>query len=388
MWFSNVSVVLSEETLPHGSICIEDGIIADVREGPAPHAHSAPFDASGLVAIPGIVDLHGDMIEREIEPRPGSRFPVEMAVHELDKRLAATGVTTSYAALSFADLARNEQSQNGLRVENVARTIVQTINQMRPDLLTDMRIHARFEVTYPNAIPVLESLIDQAQIHMISLMDHTPGQGQFRDLETYVRYMTNWLKTERAVVEANAQELMAGQSQAIHNLREVGTRAQQHGLVLASHDDDTPEKVALMAEVQTTISEFPITLEAARAAKERGMWIAMGAPNALRGGSHSGNLSAADVLEAGLLDILMTDYYPAAPLHAAFHWAQQERLPLHQAIRLVSTNPARAAGLTDRGALVPGLRADIVFIRPDPTPRVVATLCRGRFVHRTDPALY
>jgi len=386
MWLSNLSVVLADQTLPQASICVEDGHIAEIRPGPAPQG--SKFSGSELIAIPGIVDLHGDMIEREIEPRPGSQFPVDIALLELDKRLAAAGVTTHFAALSFAEFTRSDASANALRVEEVARNIVQTINRLRSSLLTDVRIHARFEITYPNAVPVLEALIEEDQLHLISLMDHTPGQGQFRDLEAYVSYMTNWLKAERAEVEATVRQLMAGHDQAIHNLREVSALARQHGVVLASHDDDTVEKVELMADVQTVISEFPITADAARAAKARGMVVAMGAPNALRGGSHSGNLSAKEVLQAGLLDALMTDYYPAAPLHAAFAWAQQGLLPLHAAVNLIAANPARAAGLTDRGALEPGQRADIVLIRPGLTPRVVATLCAGRFVFCTDPALY
>jgi alpha-D-ribose 1-methylphosphonate 5-triphosphate diphosphatase len=384
MWLENLKIVLPDAVLDRGAIGIEAGQIVEVREGDAPTRDA--FNGAGLWALPGLVDLHGDMIEREIEPRPDSFFPVELALRELDKRLAATGITTAYAAFSFVEWSLQNKQAAAVRIDQTVRRMIHEINALRPTLLTDLRIHARFEITYPNAIPVLEELIAEGQIQMVSLMDHTPGQGQYRDLESYVAYISRWLNTDRTGVEESMRRLLANKGQALNNLWEVGGFARRHGLVLASHDDDTVEKVQLMAEVGTSFSEFPITLAAAQAAKERGMWVAMGGPNALRGKSHSGNLLARDVLQAGLLDILMTDYYPAAPLHAALRWVEEGLVTLPQAAALIATNPAQAAGLADRGRIGPGTQADLVLVKPGATPQVAATLRQGRFIYRAELA--
>ncbi len=385
MWIDQLALVLPDRVIERGAIRIEDGYIAAIRNGDAPQP--ATIHGAGLLAMPGLVDLHGDMIERELEPRPGSRVPLEIALRELDKRLAATGITTAYAALSFAEWAKKEGDSATLRFEEAVRQMIHEINVLRPTLLTDFRIHARFEITFPNAVPILEELIAEGQLDMVSLMDHTPGQGQYRDLESYISYMARWLNVDRRDVETSARELMEGQAQALQNLRAVGNFARNHSLTLASHDDDTVAKVALMAEVGATFSEFPITLEAAQAAKAAGMWVAMGGPNALRGASHSGNMSAKSVLQAGLLDILMTDYYPAAMLQAAFAWVNAGLLTLPAAAKLVADNPARAAGLHDRGRLVEGMRADLLLLKLDSLkrfPKIIATLRNGRFIYRVD----
>lgn len=256
---------------------------------------------------------------------------------------------------------------------------------MRRHLMTDVRVHARFELTHPNAGPVLTDLIEQEQVQMVSLMDHSPGQGQFRDVEGYVRYMVKWLGAERSSVERMVQRLgqMKQETAPLRTLRAISRLAQEHGLILSSHDDDTEDKVALMGDLGATISEFPITTDAAHAAKSRGMWVAMGAPNALRGRSHSGNLSALDALTLGALDILLSDYYPPALLHAPFSWAEQGLLPIHEAIKLVSTHPAQAVGMLHTGALVEGKQADLVIVDPEPLPRVVATMRAGRFIFQS-----
>lgn len=381
MQLNNLTIVQEETVIDNGAITIDGGLITSISH--QSQHNSSAFDGAGLIAIPGMIDLHGDMIEREIEPRPRSRLPVEMAVLELDKRMASAGITTSFAALSFAHFGgMEEDTEPSLRVENVARHIIEEIDRIRPQLLTDIQVHARFEVTYPNAVPVLGALIEKGLVKLVSLMDHTPGQGQFRDLEQYISYMANWYQTDRSGVEANIQQLMDGKEQSLHNLQEIGKLAVEHGLLLASHDDDTRDKVAMMGDAQVTLSEFPITLEAAAAAKERGMWVAMGAPNAMRGKSHSGNLSAKDALDAGLLDILMTDYYPPAMLQAAFQWIADGALDLPEAVRMVATNPAKAARLTNRGSLSEGFAADIALIAPGAYPRVVATMRNGQFVYR------
>ncbi|MFB9991604.1 alpha-D-ribose 1-methylphosphonate 5-triphosphate diphosphatase [Deinococcus oregonensis] len=368
-------LVLPDTVLERGSLRIEGGQIAEIIEGPAPRAH---LHCSGLTALPGIVDLHGDMLEREVEPRPGAQFPIEMSVMELDKRLAAAGVTTAYAAVSFA-----ENKQKGhIRTEERARELVQGVGRLAESLLVDFRIHARFDVTNQRAAPVLSELVAQGLVDLVSLNDHTPGQGQYRNLEAYLEFMTRWQDLPREEVERRLQErLTQAQPVAWEVVEHITRLAAQAGLPVASHDDDTADKVDLVQKLGATLSEFPVTFEAAHEARRRGMQIIMGAPNALRGSSLTGNLSALDALEAGLLDILASDYYPAALLQAVWLIAAKGLLTLPQAMQLVSRNPARAVGLHDRGRIEIGTQADLVLVDALPHLRVAATLRSGRFIY-------
>jgi alpha-D-ribose 1-methylphosphonate 5-triphosphate diphosphatase len=377
LWLSELRLVLPDRVLESASLRIEGGRVAEVREGPAPHPD---LHCAGLTAIPGLVDLHGDMLEREVEPRPGAQLPLEMSLLELDKRLAAAGVTTAYAAISFA-----EHRQKGqIRTEERARELVQGVAGLRTGLLVDFRVHARFDITNPRAAPVLTELLGEGLVDMVSLNDHTPGQGQYRDLEHYLGFIARWRDQSREEVEARLQERLLQARDvpvAWEVVAEVAQLAAQNGLRLASHDDDTPAKVELVHKLGASISEFPVTREAAQEARQRGMAVVMGAPNALRGGSLAGNLSALEALQAGLLDILAADYYPAAMLQAAWTIAARGYLSLPQAIGLVTLNPARAVGLHDRGSLVPGQQADLVLLETSPRLRVVGTLRQGRFIY-------
>lgn len=384
MWLSDFQVVLPDRVLPRASVRVEAGRIAEVVEGPAAGAGLA--GEGSLLLMPGIVDLHGDMIERELEPRPGAGFPVEMAVLELDKRLAATGVTTAYTAVSFSD----SRTFGHVRSEARAREIIETIVRLRGVLLTEMRVHARFEVNNERAAPVLRDLVAAGAVDLVSLTDHTPGQGQYRDLERYVRYISHSKGRDRAEVEATARERVAerrARPQTWELVREVTELARAKGIPLASHDDDLPAKVALMQDLGATISEFPVSLEAAAEAKRRRMWTVMGAPNALRGISLSGNLGALETLRAGLLDALAADYHPAALLRAAFATAGGGLLPLPEAVALVTSGPARAVDLDDRGRIAVGLRADLAVVEPLPVPRLRAAVREGRFIYADERIL-
>ncbi len=376
MWLSDVRLVLPGGVLPNASLRFEHGVIAELKDGPVA---KADLLGTGLTAIPGLVDLHGDMLERELEPRPGAAFPISMSLLELDKRLAASGVTTAYAAISFS-----EHRAKHIRSEERAKEIVEGVAAWRGSLLTDMRIHARFEITNHRATPVLKHLLAAQMVDMVSLNDHTPGQGQYRNLEQFIQYISAWQGKSREEVESNVRERMkksADAPPAWEVIAEVTALALKAGMVVASHDDDSPEKVGLVHSVGASLSEFPVTLEAAKAAQEHGMQIIMGAPNALRGSSHSGNLSALEALEHGVLDILASDYYPAAMLRAAFSMVERGLLSLPAAINLVSLNPARAVGMQDRGSLEVGQRADLVLIDHNDHDRVVATLRGGKIIY-------
>ena len=387
MWLTDAQLVLPEGVI-RGALRIEDGVIAEVIEGQPSAADVVPL--SGWTIVPGIVDLHGDMLERDIEPRPGAMFPVELALYELDKRLAASGITTAYAAVSFA------WQQSDLRSQEKAQEIIRVINAKAPELLVDMRVHARFEMTNPNTAPILEALIAAQQVQLISIMDHTPGQGQYKNIPKYVDFMTRWLGFDPQKLGV---DIISRITQAVEEktteprdwglAAEVARLARRSGIPLASHDDDTAEKVAQQHALGVTISEFPVSEEAARAAHEHGMYTIMGAPNAYRGASTSSNLSARDAIRKGLVDILATDYFPAAMLHSAFLLARSGELALHEAVKLISQNPADAMGLHDRGRIAVGRRADLVLVETSGEhPRVRGTLRGGVPIYRDSAALW
>lgn len=373
MWIADTRLALPDRVVPGGALRIEGGRIAEILEGPP---RGPALDGAGLLLMPGLVDLHGDMIEKEVEPRPGAAFPLDVAIGELDARLAASGVTTAYAGLSFA-----EGKAKHLRTEERARGVIEAVARLRPALRVDLRVHARFEVTNQRAEPVLRDLLARGLVGLVSLTDHTPGQGQFRDVEQYVRWQSHAYGEDPEKAAARARERM-GVPPAWEVARGVTALAREQGLPIASHDDDTAEKVRLMHELGAGISEFPVTLEAAAEARRLGMTTLMGAPNALRNASMTGNATARSVMEAGLLDMLAADYHQGAMLPAVFGWAREGLLPLHEAVALVTRNPARAASLEDRGALAAGHRADLVLVDDaGPAPRARAVWRAGRLIH-------
>ncbi len=377
MWITNIDIVLPDHIITRGAIQLDGPRIVAIQDADAPAtSHERVIDGHGLTAIPGIIDLHGDMIEREVEPRPGARFPLAMAIHELDKRLAACGVTTAYAAISFYGANDDEALRSGAH----AQALVAAIVQLRATLLVAHLIHARYEVPTPVVAAALLPLIETRQVDLFSLTDHTPGQGQFRDVERFIAATAKWRNADPQQVagEIHAQiATMHANTDVWDTAAALVALARSQRVLVASHDDDTPAKIDRMLAFGATISEFPVTLEAAHAARQRGMCVVMGAPNVLRGGSHSGNVSALDAIAAGAVDALAADYAPAALLQAAFIIARNEVLPLYAAVNLISRNPAVALGLHDRGALAIGMLADLVLVEPGACPRVRATLRRG-----------
>lgn len=374
MKLSNINLVTSFGSFKDSSIEVQNGFIYKLHLGK--EICGIP---EGPTLIPGIIDLHGDMIEHVIEPRPGSKFPFDMSIRELDKRHAASGVTTAYVAISFAHYVEKDND-----LETFTRDLISEVCRMTPTLAVDTRIHARFELNYPSTKTMLKELINKRQVNLVSLMDHSPGQGQFRDLENYVNYMSTWynVSPEEAKNEIQSQLKNPKSWETIKDLSEL---AKTHDLPIASHDDDSAEKVKLMHKQNASISEFPVTLEGAEAAKAHGMWTIMGAPNALRGKSHSGNLSAIEALKAGFLDALASDYYPAALLQAIFALSEKGILAFHEAVNLVSLNPARAAKLIDRGELKENLAANFILI--DPKHRdVMMTFRQGQIIYTSNLA--
>ncbi|MEQ9055585.1 MAG: alpha-D-ribose 1-methylphosphonate 5-triphosphate diphosphatase [Roseovarius confluentis] len=374
MWIKNVRAALPSG-LGKVSVHIDGNRIAEISD-PVNVSPENP----GLLLLPGFVDMHGDMIEREIEPRPHVKMPMELGLRDLDKRLAGSGVTTAYASVSF-----NPMSAYGhVRSYEHSMHILRSLKAMRPCLSIDHRVHARFEINYPKALSVVEELIADGTVDLVSLTDHTPGQGQYRDLERLFKRIEKEGKSPeeaRAQVAERIREKKSNAGDAMATIRAMAALCARSGVRLASHDDDTPEKVALMSDIGAVISEFPVTLAAARAARDEGMMTAMGAPNALRGESYSGNLSARDAHREGVLDILAADYHPSAILPAILALADTDPGGIAAVSKLASANPARALGLSDRGEIRVGQRADLVLASDEGIGHVVATISGGRVVY-------
>jgi alpha-D-ribose 1-methylphosphonate 5-triphosphate diphosphatase len=377
MWLSDFRVVLPDQVI-HGSVRIEAGRIAEVVEGPV---GNAALSGDGLLLMPGFVDMHGDMVEREVEPRPNVRMPMELGLRDLDRRLAAAGVTTAYAAVSF----HPGSAYGHIRHFDNTSAIIRALKAMGGVLKVDHKVHARFEITFPDALRVVEGLIAEGSVDLVSLTDHTPGQGQYRDIEAHVARVARekGLSPEDAEAEITRRiaEKRSTAGDMAATLRAISDTCRRHGVALASHDDDTVEKVALMQALGAGISEFPVTVEAATEARARGLATAMGAPNALRGQSYSGNLSARAAHAAGLLDILASDYHPSALLPAVLELAKADPNGLAGSTRLATLNPAKALGLTDRGAIAPGMLADLLIADDTGIGHVRSTLRAGAKIY-------
>jgi len=370
---THATVVLANELRSNLTVLIEGDRIAALD--PDQTAGAVEIDLDGQILMPGMIDLHCDALEKEVEPRPGVTFPLDLACAQADRRNAAAGVTTVFHALSFAN------REFGVRNNNVAAQIGRAIHAWQPHALIDNKFHARFEVNDPTAQPILSDLFDEGMIELISFMDHSPGQGQFRDVESFRRYIANVYMADDAVLDAIIEQKTKGATGATARMQQLAAKARTCNVAIASHDDDTEAKIAIVGELGATISEFPINLETALVARTRGMSTLFGAPNILRGKSQSGNMRALDAVTAGVADCLCSDYSPVSLLPAVMKLPELAEISLSRAIGLVTRNPARAAGLHDRGEIAPGKRADLVAVqRVGNLPHPGQVWSRGRLV--------
>lgn len=354
-YLTGAQVVLENETLQDAAVLIADGNIVAID--PASSSGAQEIDLRGQILMPGMIDLHCDALEKEAEPRPGVHFPFDFACAQADKRNAAAGITTIYHALSFAN------AELGVRNNATAAELARAVHAWQEHALVDNRVHARYEITDPTAPEVLNALLDKGEIHLLSFMDHTPGQGQFKSVDAYRNFLSRTYKKDDAEFEALlAAKLAQGESAKVR-MELLAERARALGVPLASHDDDQPEKVEVVKALGVTVSEFPINLPTARAARSAGLSTLFGAPNVVRGGSQSGSMRALDAVKEGAADCLCGDYSPAALLPAVMKLPELAGLPLHEAVALVTCNPARAVSLDDRGSIAAGKRADLLAVR-------------------------
>ena len=354
--FRNARLVLADEVV-EGSVAVDDGVISGLDAGAA----QAGEDLEGDYLIPGLVELHTDHLENHYRPRPGVFWDAMASLHAHDVQIAGSGITTVFDAVRIgSDLDMPQMREHaGLLIDAVCAA------RQQDWLRAEHLIHLRCELPSADVIEHFESFVDHPETRLISLMDHTPGQRQFTSLETYKLFYKKQLGVTQDEVERYlAAALAQHERYSAPNRRHLVQRSRALQLAMASHDDATLAHVEEAVADGVAIAEFPTTLEAAAAAHDAGLAILMGAPNVVRGKSHSGNISATDLVRAGLLDILSSDYVPFAPLQAAFALPQRvEGFGLPAALATVTRNPARAAGLDDRGEIAIGKRADLVRVR-------------------------
>lgn len=354
-YLTGAQVVLENETLNDAAVLVSDGRIIAID--PASSFGAKEVNLSGHILMPGMIDLHCDALEKEAEPRPGVHFPFDFACAQADKRNAASGITTIYHALSFAN------AELGVRNNATATALARAVHAWQQHALVDNRVHARYEITDPTAPEMLNELLSQNEIHLMSFMDHTPGQGQFKSIDAYRNYQTRTYKKDVVEFEAMlAEKLVQGEGASVR-MEQLAQHARALGIPLASHDDDRPEKVKMVKELGVSVSEFPINLETAKAARAAGLFTLFGAPNVVRGKSQSGSMRALDAVCEGVADCLCGDYSPAALLPAVLQLPELAGIKLHQAVALVTCNPARAVNLLDRGSISLGKRADLLAVR-------------------------
>jgi alpha-D-ribose 1-methylphosphonate 5-triphosphate diphosphatase len=354
MILTNAQIVLPDHIIA-GQLTVEDGMIATIEPG----SRGAGLDCEGDFLIPGIIDLHTDNLERQVLPRSNARWPSRSALLAHDAQCAVAGVTTIFDALCLGDIGFEKERLN---------TFIDGQRDLAALAGTDLLkaehfLHLRCELPSPMMLDLLDAAITDPLVRLISLMDHSPGVGQYADIETY-RQMRASEGHHPDAITAMIDQLQQSRARwTLPNRAAVLNRARDHGIPVASHDDRTLAEVRDNHRDGIAIAEFPVTEEAAACARTHGIAIIGGAPNIVRGGSHSGNVAVLDLVRAGLIDALASDYVPASMIEAAFACVTQGVLALPAAIALISTRPAALVGLADRGRLAPGLRADLVQVR-------------------------
>ena len=353
---TNAILVLPDALLP-GTLVLRDGLIAEVQPGrsQAPGA----IDLAGDHLIPGVIDVHTDNLERQVQPRATARWPSRSAFLSHDAQTAAAGVTTVLDALCLGDLGfdaeRTETFLNGVKdLDFLSATGL---------LKSEHFLHLRCELPAADLMPLLETAADHPAVRMVSLMDHSPGVGQYADIERYRAMRARAMPL--AEVEKRIDKLLS-QRERLRGpqRRALLERIAHRDLPLASHDDWREDEIAENEADGIMISEFPVSMLAAEAARRHGMQIIAGAPNLVRGGSHSGNVAAADLVRAGLVDVFASDYVPPAMIEAVWRAAAETGISLPAAVATITDAPARMLKMADRGRIEAGRRADLVRVRP------------------------
>lgn len=372
---TNARIVLPGDVIA-GTIVVERGRIADVQPG---RSHlAAARDLDGDYVIAGVVDVHTDNLERQVSPRANARWPSRSAMLAHDAQCAVAGVTTVLDALCIGDLGF-DPGRGQTFLDGVADlTSLTRAGVMKAEHF----LHLRCELPAPDMRAALDPVADHPRVLMVSLMDHSPGVGQYRDIGRYKAMRMRQRNMSDAEVTQRVEELLDQQARLVGpNRRWLLERVRHRDLPLASHDDDNAEAVRRNLDDGIRISEFPVDMQAALAARDLGVEVIAGAPNIVRGGSHSGNVAAAELVRAGAADAFASDYVPAAMIEAAFRCTEETGIGIAQAVGMITDRPARMARLADRGRIEAGLRADLVQVHPMPgLPVVRRVWCAGERV--------
>lgn len=337
------------------------------------------FDATGLLVLPGLVDIHGDAFERQIEPRPGVAFPLEVALLETDRLLLSYGISTAYHGVTWS-------WEPGLRGAESAAAMLETCERLRSRLGCDTRYHLRHETFNLDGEETIIGWLRAGRIGCLAFNDHMGGTVKARERASKIARMVERTALSFDAFNALVDRIYARRDEVPHSIARIAAAAKEAGVPILSHDDRTERERAWFRELGASIAEFPMTEAVARSAVQAGDVTVFGAPNIVRGGSHTGCPSAMEMVAAGLCSVLASDYHYPTLLSAPFRIAAAGILPIEQAWALASLNPARALGLNDRGELAPGRRADIVLVDPQlAEPVVVATITNGRMRYLTEP---
>lgn len=369
------SVIRSKNILIDGKfiaadIAIKSGKIVKIHEY---KEYDVAVDFGELRIIPGIIDLHSDAIEKEIEPRHGATFPIELCISELDKKLAMAGITTMFHAVGFEDNPKKNRS-----IQKARDQIEEIYNANKHFLSIDNLIHVRFEIGDWESADTIIELMDKNMVDLFSIMDHSPGQGQFKTVELFKSYYENNHGLSKDEVAKMIQKRENKNQNAIEKVLEC---AKKHNLTILSHDDDSIQKLDKLLKMGIRVSEFPLSLEVAKYAKQKGIQTGMGAPNIVRGGSQSGNISAISLVKEGVCGYLCSDYHPASMLQSVYKMNKDINYPLEKGFEMITSVPASCANLSDRGEIKEGKNADLVVIDESKIPKVVLTIKDGETIY-------
>lgn len=387
---TNGQVVTEDKILDNHEVLIDKGRIAGIFQSGTVSRKQIDkvINANGGYIAPGFIDVHADFIENMASPRPTSVMDFALSLHETEKILLGHGITTMFHSLSLYK--EDEFEFKPIRQAHNVRKLIDLIDDRQGQHLIRHRFHARFEIDNFEEVENLKQYLKQDKVHLLSFMDHSPGQGQYRNLEVYRSALKGYKDITDEEVDAVIAKNQAKEKMTLQMIKELADLAREKNVAIASHDDDTVEKIGLVQQFGATISEFPITLEVAREAKRQGMYTIAGAPNVLLGGSHSGNLGAAEATKHQAIDILCSDYYPAALLHAVFMLHEQHGQELGEMFNLVSLNPAKAVKMDNEiGSIKEGKKADILVINKidNNYPVISSVLVEGKLISQTHYAV-
>ncbi|NLK94243.1 MAG: phosphonate metabolism protein PhnM [Clostridiales bacterium] len=363
---TNGKIITEDGILEGYDLLLQDDLIKGIVKSESEiEEEIEEIDAKGGYISPGFIDIHSDYIENMSSPRPTSIMDFNLSIRETEKVLLNNGITTMFHSLSFygLDLFENKPVR---KKENVVKLMDVITKAHNEEHLIRHRFHARMEIDSIDEIENIKKYIKEDRVNLLSFMDHTPGQGQYGDINTYRKILKGYKDVSDEEIDEMVEARRNKATITHETMKEIADLAREKNIAIASHDDDSSEKIDLLKELGATISEFPITMDVAKDAKKKGMFVIVGAPNVLLGGSHAGNLSAAEAIKEKAADILCSDYYPSAMLHALFIMNEKYNMDLCEMFKLVTINPAKAVKIDNvLGSIKEGKKADLLIIEKD-----------------------